>query len=381
MKKLAFIALFIPLFASAQTNLLLNGGFEDVNVCTEYDAECGVEGWFYLKDVKAQMLSNETNIKLLGNNSFGIFFNWLGYTEFAPLIGTILPCGLQKGKQYTFKGIISAKLNAKLILLPGICTGECFFVPKRPFAKTLIPDSISALAPVPNTNFFQFTYSFTATGTEKYLTFGTYIKEDTTGAKKKLIGTQTVSIVLDNFQLIPADGKETTCANFTLNKEKIYAYNFRHKEMDYSLFGKGDLGVFFDQQDSNSITRMQEPLPPVIRDTLKLGDVFFDFNKANLKPDATGMLANYFISEQANNNIDSIYIEGHTDSIGTDKRNMELSKQRCESVRDWLSLNNVVRNEAMHIRPFGKAKPVATNKTAEGRAMNRRVELIIFRRR
>ena len=199
-----FILLFIAQFitASAQTNLLLNGGFEDVNTCTEYSAECGVEGWFYLKDVKAQMLSNESTTKLLGTNSFGIFYNWLGYTAFTPLIGAILPCGLQKDNRYTFRGIISAKLNPKLILQAGIYLGQKFFVPRRPFSANLKPDSIVSIKPLPNTAFYQFEYSFIATGEERYLTFGTFIKEDTVGTKKKLIGTQTVSLVLDNFQLL-----------------------------------------------------------------------------------------------------------------------------------------------------------------------------------
>ncbi|MEI2740382.1 MAG: hypothetical protein V9F01_16530 [Chitinophagaceae bacterium] len=131
--------------ALAQTDLLLNGGFEEINTCTEYNAECGVEGWFYLKEVKAQMLNNEIPSKLLGTNSFAIFYNWAGYTGFTPVIGTILPCGLQKGNRYTFKGIISALLNPKLILKPGICVGERFYVPNRPFSKTMHPDSIVQL--------------------------------------------------------------------------------------------------------------------------------------------------------------------------------------------------------------------------------------------
>src|SRR5689334_17202367 len=137
----------------AQTNLLLNGGFEDINTCTEYKAECGVEAWFYLKDVKAQMLSNETGNRLLGNNSYGIFFNWNEYTGFSPIIGTILPCGLQKGNRYIFSGILSAKLNPKLVLKPGICLGEKFYVPGRPFSKNLHPDSIAAIQKIPGVAF------------------------------------------------------------------------------------------------------------------------------------------------------------------------------------------------------------------------------------
>ena len=382
-KAVLFILIYLVKYNSvkAQTNLLLNGGFEDVNTCTEYSAECGVEGWFYLKDVKAQILGNETNTNLLGTYSFGIFYNWLGYTDFTPIIGALLPCGLQKGNHYMFKGIISAKLNPKLILQAGICLGQKFYVPRRPFSKNLNPDSIVAIKKIPETNFYQFEYSFVATGEEKYLTFGTYIKEDTTGAKKKLIGTQTVSIVLDNFQLISEDKRETTCPDFVLNKKEIYGYNFRHKEMDYSLYGRGELAIAFTTDDSNHLTQIKEPPKSLPKsDTLKLGDVFFDFNKANLNADALKMLDTYFIKKSNATSIDSIYVEGHTDSIGTDSRNLQLSRQRCESITSWLQLNNIITAEQIQIHPFGKSKPVATNSTPQGRAMNRRVEMIVFRK-
>ena len=223
----------------AQATLLLNGGFEDINVCSEYNSECGVEGWFYLKDVKAQMINNEATEKILGTNSFGIFYNWFGYTGFIPVIGTILPCGLQKGNTYTFKGMIQAKINPRLNLKAGICLGERFCVPKRPFSKNMKPDSITRIQKIARTNFYEFEYSFIATGNEKYLTFGTYVEEDTVAGRKALTGTQTVSLLLDNFQLIPANEKETICPAFLTNKQKVYDYNYRHKEMDYSLYGNG----------------------------------------------------------------------------------------------------------------------------------------------
>lgn len=373
--------------SEAQTNLLLNGDFEDVNTCTEYSAECGVEGWFYLKDVKAQMLSNaslpgqESNTKLFGANSFGIFYNWIGYTEFTPLIGALLPCGLQKGNRYTFKGLISAMLNPRLILQTGICMGDKFFVPKRAFSKNMKPEPITIMERIPGSKFFRFEYSFVSDGTEKYLTFGTIIIEDTIGAKKKLYGTQTVSIVLDNFQLTPDDKKETNCPDYSENKKKIYAYNFRHREMDYSLYGKGELAIVFTNKDSNFITQIKEPpITTIIPDTLKLGEVFFDFNKAALKPNALKMLENFFIKNKDSLLLDSIYVEGHTDSIGTDLRNDALSLLRCESIRQWLIMNNIIAAQEIQVHPFGKKRPVATNRTPEGRALNRRVELIIYRR-
>lgn len=343
-----------------------------------------MEAWFYLSDVKAQMLTNDSVSPLTGSNSFGIYFNWRGYTKFSPLIGTLLPCGLQQGKQYTFKGLISATLNPKLIFRIGVCMGQRFYVPNRPFSKNMVPDSITSLVHIPKTPFYAFEYRFTATGEEKYLTFGTYIETDTVvDGKKKIETPQTVSVILDNFQLIPADSKETACGAFAANKETIYKYDFRHKEMDYSLYGRGELKIVLEDADSSFTTRITEPeiLKPVKTDTLKLGDVLFDFNKAVLKPAATKVLTTYFTANPAMEMIDSIYIEGHTDSVGTDKRNLQLSADRCSSVQQWLIENNIITAGNSFIHPFGRSRPVATNKTPEGRALNRRVEIIIFRRR
>lgn len=150
--------------------------------------------------------------------------------------------------------------------------------------------------------------------------------------------------------------------------------------MDYSLYGKGELSIKFVTGDSNYITRKR-----TTRNFYKIrhsetGRCLFDFNKANLKTDAIKALIKYFITNNSTDNIDSIYIEGHTDSIGSDKRNLQLSLERCESVKDWLVMNNIISITALYIHPFGKSRPVATNSTAQGRSLNRRVEMIIFRK-
>jgi outer membrane protein OmpA-like peptidoglycan-associated protein len=376
---IVFLSFFGSASLSAQTNFLLNGGFEDINVCTEYHAECGVEAWFYLKDVKAEMISSE-NDPLLGNNSFAIFYNWREYGGFTPVIGTILPCELQKGAIYIFSGIVNANLNARLIFKPGIALGEKFFVPKRPFSATMQPDSIIDISHIAGTNFYKFTYRFTATGKEKYLTFGSFIEEDNSSGKSNLTGVQVVSLLLDNFQLTAANNAEAPCLDFEKNKQQIYSYNFRHKEMDYSLFGKGELPVSFNSSDSNLITREILNIPRPVADTLILNDVLFDFNKAGLKQPATDMLAKFFPGD-ISATIDSIYIEGHTDSIGTDEKNLQLSIKRCAAVKTWLEQNQILPNQQIQIHPFGEKRPIASNSSSKGRVMNRRVELIIFRRK
>lgn len=385
MKHLRSILLIAFAFAfmnsNAQINLLLNGGFDEVNVCTEYNAECGVEGWFYLKDVKVQMLGNDGNNPLTGSNSIAMLYNWIVYTGFTPVIGTILPCRLQPGKGYMLKGLMKVTLNPKLNFKAGICLGEWFYVPRRPFASTLKPDSILSITPIPHSNFVEFEYHFTATGRERYLTFGSYIHQDSITGKTPLTGTQTVSMILDRFSLTPDDPKETFCTSYPANKALIYQYNFRHKEMDYSLYGRGQLAIDPEFNDS-SITREKAVIvQPVIKtDTLRLGDVLFDFNKAVLKPDALKILRDYFTPDRLTR-IDSLYIEGHTDSIGTDSRNTVLSGQRSEAVRNWLLQNGLPVSTPLSVHPYGRNRPVASNQTAEGRAQNRRVELILFRKK
>ncbi|MBI3137774.1 MAG: OmpA family protein [Sphingobacteriales bacterium] len=378
---LLFLVLLVALSGHAQPNLLLNGGFDDVNVCTEYKAECGVEGWFYLKDVKVQMLANDTVDAITGTNSITILYNWIGYSAFTPVFGSILPCRLQAGKSYTLKGLMNVRLNPKLQFKAGVCFGDWFYVPRRPFASTMKPDSIVSITQLPNSNFVEFDYHFTATGQERYFTFGSYIHKDSLTGKAPLTGTQTINMILDRFSLTPDDPEETLCAAFAANKALIYQYNFRHKEMDYSLYGRGQLAIE-PEFDNNSVTvQRKEPVfTPVKTDTLQLGDVLFDFNKAILKPAAVSILKNYFTAERFAG-IDSIRIEGHTDSIGTDNRNNQLSGQRSEAVKNWLLQNGWLPGTLLTVHGYGRTRPVASNQTAAGRAQNRRVELILFRKK
>lgn len=363
----------------AQTNLLLNGGFEDINTCTEYESECGVEGWFYLRDVKAQMYSQEEGTLNLGSNSYAIFYDWIDHTGFSPIIGTMLPCNLKKGNKYTFSGLLSAKLNPKLVFVPGVVTGEYYYVPNRPFAKTMKPDSILQLTPVPDSRFYKFEYSFIATGNETYLTFGAFVREDAITGKRMVNKKETIEMVMDNFALTPADPAEGVCTAFAQQKKAIYNYNYRHKLLDNTLYAKGKLPVVFSGEAAELTATAIIPETVPLTDTLRLGDVLFDFNKAVLKAEAETVLSEFFTKTDIEN-IDSILVQGHTDSVGTEERNNELSLQRSTAVIRWLQQLNIVGTNSIKAQAFGKSRPVATNTTTEGRAANRRVEIIIFRR-
>ena len=106
-----------------------------------------------------------------------------------------------------------------------------------------------------------------------------------------------------------------------------------------------------------------------------LGDVLFDTNQAQLKPGgmrSVQKLADFFKQYPKRN----VMIEGFTDSTGSTSRNQSLSEERAGSVRTAL-LNMGIGTERITSRGYGEAYPVASNDTAAGRQLNRRVEIIV----
>ncbi|MCB0272016.1 MAG: OmpA family protein [Bdellovibrionales bacterium] len=103
--------------------------------------------------------------------------------------------------------------------------------------------------------------------------------------------------------------------------------------------------------------------------------ILFDTGSSNLKNDATTSLNNFAgVLKQYPEN--KLTIEGHTDSTGTMAINQRLSEQRALSVKNHLHFQGV-DNTRMTTHGYADSKPVANNATAEGRAQNRRVEIII----
>ena len=102
-------------------------------------------------------------------------------------------------------------------------------------------------------------------------------------------------------------------------------------------------------------------------------DAFFDFNKADLKPEAKAKLDD-LVSKTKEINLEVIIAVGHTDAIGGDAYNDKLSVKRAESIKTYLTSKGVEANR-VYTEGKGKKQPVADNKTAEGRAKNRRVEI------
>jgi outer membrane protein OmpA-like peptidoglycan-associated protein len=137
-----------------------------------------------------------------------------------------------------------------------------------------------------------------------------------------------------------------------------------------------------EQQREAMRARLLAQLNQVLqtRDTARglivsMPDVLFAFNKYELKPEARERLAKISGIVLAYPDL-KLEIDGYTDSIGSDEYNEQLSDKRAEAVRDFLVSNGVNMNSVV-ARGMGKADPVADNSTAQGRQLNRRVELIV----
>ena len=123
------------------------------------------------------------------------------------------------------------------------------------------------------------------------------------------------------------------------------------------------------------------PPPPVIKKiiqgpkTLRLDSMsLFDTGKWALKPGSTKLLVNSLVGIKAKPGW-LIVVAGHTDSTGDDQSNQVLSLKRAESVRDWMRDTGDVPESCFAVQGYGESRPVATNDTPEGRALNRRVEI------
>jgi OOP family OmpA-OmpF porin len=112
---------------------------------------------------------------------------------------------------------------------------------------------------------------------------------------------------------------------------------------------------------------------PVSEKVTFASDTFFDFDKSALKADAKAKLDD-LVAKTRGLNLEVIIAVGHTDSVGADAYNQKLSVARSEAVKAYLVSKGVEKNR-VYTEGKGEKQPVADNKTAEGRAKNRRVEI------
>jgi outer membrane protein OmpA-like peptidoglycan-associated protein len=121
-------------------------------------------------------------------------------------------------------------------------------------------------------------------------------------------------------------------------------------------------------------------LVEVTDDEIKIKQqVQFDTGKATIKPVSAKLLAEVGLVIRQSPNIKKVTVEGHTDDVGDDDYNMNLSQDRANSVRQWLIDKEKVEPDRLEAVGFGETRPIMSNRTSQGRQANRRVEFKVER--
>lgn len=147
-------------------------------------------------------------------------------------------------------------------------------------------------------------------------------------------------------------------------KKNGYAFTSQYISSDKDIVGK---------------PRRMAPMefnPIETGETYQINNINFDTDSYELSDQVMNIL-NEFIAFLEENPMVTVSIQGHTDNVGDPKKNLTLSTNRAQAVNNYLILEGIAPNR-LEFKGFGESKPVATNKTEEGRAKNRRTEFVIL---
>lgn len=360
-KRLITIAFGLGLgFNSYSQNLIANSSFEDVNICTEANAPCSPSAWKTTSPFLLVYGGEKSNKSV----AFTVFNP--SVTNTRQYLQIKLLCPLVKDKVYR----LSLKLKPGSIQIGSI--GALFSDSIIFFNRDILIkrnpgiDLSDQMAKIPKrdrNNWNQFVIEYRAGGFEMYLIIGNF---QTDSQQKRTFIHKPNDFTnylysIDDVMLTPID-KIELCPDFEKTREKLYSLTDRHPLKRQNLFG--------DDEPEMSETATKPDI-----DTIRLGSVFFEFD--SYKIDSFGIVRLDSLFGSINKeNIEFIKIHGHADSIGDQDYNLSLSLNRANSIKEFLSTQNLL-NYVVDVQGYGDKFPIEKNSTEEGRKRNRRVEVII----
>lgn len=190
-------------------------------------------------------------------------------------------------------------------------------------------------------------------------------------------GTGLTAVFTTEDGSIPPFGTDPLTGNFNQALEagtyqfKVQAENYLPQTIicEVSADSTSEVNIILEKPEKATVVEDKIVLPEAI---------FFAFDSAEIDPKSFETLDQVAEILKSNTSYDYISIEGHTDNIGTEAYNLDLSQRRAQSVQQYLIDKGVDANR-LKASGFGESQPVATNVTPEGRAENRRVEFNIIR--
>lgn len=199
-----------------------------------------------------------------------------------------------------------------------------------------------------------------------------YVKGDIVNkATKEKLAAKISVIDLSTNQVIQQTNSDATNGHFLvcLPSGKRYAF---YVEKTGFLFSSS----FYEVQHAVGNNVHIELQPIQSGERITLNNLFFETNAFNLKPESETELQKMFQFLATNPTL-KVEISGHTDNSGIEKNNLILSEKRAKAVYDYLVSKNISATRLTY-KGYGASKPVAENSTPEGKAKNRRTELLVL---
>jgi outer membrane protein OmpA-like peptidoglycan-associated protein len=368
MKPLAFCGLVLFHVHCFSQNLLVNGGFEEENICTEYQVNCSPEAWITNRDGFNNYFK-DPNRAYEGKCCLAIEAGHSNKPFERTFIRSRLLCGLRKDHRYLLEFYIKSP-NAILDSIGVAFTSYDFL-----FGKIKLQHLAPSLFVQPangsftrDSNWQKVSMEYSAKGDEAFIAIANFSRRDIKG-ETNIFMEKHFFVFIDDVSLIPVDAQEHLCPDWKTKKQEIYDEDERHQFLRK---------LIKQHADDPPVVVLPSTIMTVV-DTLLLPDMLFATGKAELQKSSYTML-DEFCRKLAGKNIDSIVVEGHTDNTGTIQVNEKLSADRAstveEAIRQRLSLSRLL----IVARGWGDKKPLAGNNTPAGRQKNRRVELFVYTR-
>jgi len=183
-----------------------------------------------------------------------------------------------------------------------------------------------------------------------------------------------------NYELLPS-GKNVGTA-VTSPEDLVYKIVLPYGENYGFMASANNYYSITENLDLKKLTEYKELevnlyLAPIEKnEAIRLNNIFFEFGKSTLKEESYPELKR-LIKLLTDNPSINIEIDGHTDNVGSDEANLELSKNRAASVVAYLTENGI-KGSRLTSQGFGETKPIASNDTEEGKQLNRRVEFVVL---
>jgi len=403
-KSITLFFLFNSIWLFGQ-NFLANPSFEEFNKCEEFGSKCAPEAWFR---IPPQDLTVSDRIKKMPHHGrvseIIVIENKKHPLSRRVFIYTKILCPLIAGKEYELSFFLN-NLNRKHYQIEALFSEkELIAGVQNPlnYKPNLIFTSEKEVGDIEDMDWKKVKSTYTATGREKFLTLGYFSKKEYKVLPHEVNNSRgDIIILIDDIELVPLDSNEQLCDEFNNEKLNLYSQNYRHT-LKVSVDSVLEIpsyvtpewkNNFFESPDGeeeklNNQEKEVEPRPrPVFtnrtwcdKDTLvfEIPFVAFDFDQIQIKEEFQNRLDSFAMQIEYLNP-EKIQFIGHTDSMGGEEYNQKLSENRAHSVKKYLLQFDFFKNVKDEIIGKGESSPKADNNTLEGRQLNRRVEIVIFR--